>query len=169
MCWSCEVDVYWLVDASETCSKVTLRERLQESGLDTWSSETSVLSAASGAQPQVLGTWTSETSALSAASSHVSSAQSHASSAQSHASSALASSLGSSHTGSGQHGPGKARKPEPGVPTKVEERVKLVSMLHPDQRQYKEARLQVGHTWCEVCVRNTQNKRSQKACRFCAG
>ena len=146
MCWSCEANVYWLVDASETCSKVTLHERLQESGLDTWSSETSVLSAASGAQPQALGTWTSETSALSAASSHVSSAQSHASSAQSHASCAhasRASSLGSSHTGSGQHGPGKARKPEPGVPTKVEERVKLVSMLHPDQRQHKEARLQV--------------------------
>ena len=100
------------------------------------------MSAASAAQPQALSTWTSATSALSAASS-----------AQSHASSALAPSVGSSHTGSAQHGPGKAQKSQPAVLTKVEERVKLVPMLHPDQRQHKEARLQVWHT-CEFCVKH---------------
>ena len=125
---------------------------LQESGLSTWSSETSTLSAASAAQPQALSTWTSETSALSAASS-----------AQSHASSAAASSVGSSHAGSAQHAP----KPEAGVLTKVEERVKVVPMLHPDQRQHKEARLQVWHT-CGFCVRYTpaihKVRDTQKAC-----
>ncbi|KAL0030256.1 hypothetical protein WJX77_005415 [Trebouxia sp. C0004] len=104
-----------------------------ESGHESWSSETSALSAASAAQPQALSTWTSGTSALSAASS-----------AQSHTSSALASSVGSSHTGSARHGSGKAQKPEPEVLAKVEERVKLVPMLHPDQRQHKEARLQAA-------------------------
>lgn len=129
---------------------------LQESGLSTWSSETSTLSAASAAQPQALSTWTSETSALSAASS-----------AQSHASSAVASSVGSSHAGSAQHWPRKAQKPEAGVLTKVEEHVKLVPMLHPDQRQHKEARLQVWHT-CGFCVRYTpaihKVRDTQKAC-----
>ncbi len=128
------------IDAPVASSKVTLREGLQESALDTWSSETSALTAASAAQPQALSTRISETSALSAASS-----------AQSHAFSALLSSVGSSHTGSAQHGPGKAQKPEPAVLTKVEERVKLVPMLHPDQRQHKEARLQVWDT-CGFCV-----------------
>ncbi len=130
---------------------------LQESGLSTWSSETSTLSAASAAQPQALSTWTSATSALSAASSaqsHASSTQSHASSAQSQASSALAPSVGSSHAGSTQHGPGKAQKPDAAVPAKVEERVKLVPMLHPDQRQHKEARLQVWHI-CKFCQKRT--------------
>ena len=157
VCTQCVPNVHWLAGVPETLSKVTLREGLQESGLDTWSSETSVLSAASAAQPQALSTWTSETSALSAASS-----------AQSHASSAIASSVGSSHTGSAQHGPRKARKPEP---AKVEERVKLVPMLHPDQRQHKEARLQVWHS-CEFCVCYTSEihraRDTMKVCGFCA-
>ncbi len=111
-------------------------------------------------------------SAASSAQSHASSTQSHASSAQSQASSALAPSVGSSHAGSAQHGPRKVQKPEPAVLTKVEERVKLVPMLHPDQRQHKEARLQVWHTdgFCVIYASGIHKVRdTQKACAFGAG